>query len=189
MLKPENVMKLFNAKEIFEPLEEARFIRIALFETPESPRIYNGLGVQLAGNDMYGKVILLKTLECTRDISEYYPENTVLFVAEWTWNGGQDLEGEQLEEAKKLYNNLLLLKINTEISKLSTELCHLSKDLQYNRINTEKFDREEFAIYKKASELWLNQYPGSRFPEWFEDLKVPENMKDMFNDAFGDFAI
>ena len=190
MLTPKNVLKLLNEDiQTFPILEEARFIRIAFFNDPSGPRHYNGLAVQLWGNDMYGGVILLKTLEDDMSHPDLTQPNTYLTCAEWEWNGGEDLAGEQLNEAKKLYEKFLLTKINEEVSRLSKELEETAEELKLGHISVEAFDDIHYSINRKAEALWLNQDSDSRFPAYFEDLLVPENMRDAFNETFGDFSL
>jgi len=190
MITPTQVFELLHEKKYGPPLEEARFIRIAFFDTPDTPRIYNGLAAQISGDDMYGNFILLKTLETTPSAeSQHLCENAFTGAAEWEWNGGEDLTGDQLKEAQKLYNQFLLSKINDEVLRLSKELEDTETSWKNGEIDTASYDNICYSIYSKAENLWLDQYGPSRFPEWFEDLKVPENLRDAFNDAFGDFSM
>ena len=54
-------MKLkYNTTEILKPLNEIKYIRIALFNTPDGPCVWRGLVAQTKGNDMYGEIIFLK---------------------------------------------------------------------------------------------------------------------------------
>ena len=97
------VIKVFGS--IFgEPLDEPRFIRIALFDSPDAGRCYNGLAAQLTGNDMYGTVLFLKAFEESR-IDDYCENGAICSVGEWEWNGGEDLTGLQLTEAQALYDD------------------------------------------------------------------------------------
>ena len=199
MLKPKTILKSLDITEDRYwinnmrddwILEEPRFIRIAFFETPDSPKYYNGLAVQLYGDDMYGYFILLKTLEVSPEQSESCKEFSFAGASEWEWNGGEDLVGEQLEEAKTLYSNYLLTKINEKIYKLSKELDETEEEWKIGHIDSVSFDNIRYSIYNKAEKLWLNQnYEEGRFPEYFEDLAVPENLRDAFNDTFGDCYI
>lgn len=199
MLKPQTVLKQLNITDdsywinsIIDDkvLEEPRFIRIAFFETPDSGRYYNGLAVQLYGDDMYGYFILLKTLEVSPEHRESCKEFSFTGASEWEWNGGEDLVGEQLEEAKELYKNFLLTKINEKIIQLSQELDETENEWKLGHIDTSSFDSIRYSICNKAEKLWLNQnYSEGRFPEYFEDLLVPSNLKEVFQDTFGDFFL
>ena len=64
---------------------------------------------------------------------------------------------------------------------------HAYEDWQTGKTTEEEFNTLYNIIQLKAETLWLNpEQGGSRFPVWFEDLYVPDNMKDMFNETFGD---
>lgn len=90
-------------------LDKPRFIRIALFDDVNGPRCYNGLAAQLAGDTWGCTVLLLKTLEITESAKQQgLSEYTFTSAGEWEWNGGEDLVGEQLEEAKRLYDSFCM---------------------------------------------------------------------------------
>lgn len=134
-LKPAQVLQLLHADAYGEPLEEVRFIRIALFDSPDAPRCYNGLAAQLAGNTWQCTVLLLKTLEITPSAEEQgLHEYTITGAGEWEWNGGEDLTGEQLEEAKKLYKDFITNKI-TEKIRSRTEECMKFVDFEDIYVN------------------------------------------------------
>ena len=107
-ITPVDILQILDCTPTTFPiLKEPRFIRIAFFDSPETPRVYNGYAAQLFGNDMYGGFILLKTLEVLEKDKPFYQENSFITSAEWEWNGGEDLTGEALEEAKELYQHYI----------------------------------------------------------------------------------
>ena len=111
-LKPAQVLQLLGADAYGEPLEEVRFIRIAFFDSPDAPRCYNGLAAQLAGNTCQCTALLLKTLDTTPSAAEQgLHEYIISSAGEWEWNGGEDLTGNQLAEAKMLYKDFITNKI------------------------------------------------------------------------------
>lgn len=92
---------------MMKKLEQEKYLRVMLYPSRNEPADWIGLAVQTKGNDMCGELILLKT--------EY--ENNCLFPREedmgipvqcyeWEWNGGAELEGDDLKEAMELYENL-----------------------------------------------------------------------------------
>ena len=67
-------------------------------------------------------VLELKLMEQKQSLRRICSENKYIFVAEWEWNGGEDLKGEQLKEARMLFNKLITSEVNKQISELSNEI-------------------------------------------------------------------
>lgn len=90
-----------------EKLEKEKYLRVALFSSPDGPADWRGLAVQTKGNDMYGELIFLKT-EYENNCA--FPKKEDMGVPtqcyEWEWNGGVELEGDDLKEAMELYAKL-----------------------------------------------------------------------------------
>lgn len=116
----------------FDVLDEPRFIRIAFFDHPDEGRYYNGLAAQLTGNDMYGGVVLLKTLEDDGRYPELTAPGTYSVCCEWEWNGGEDLKGNILLEAKALYKQFLinLVACNKDAPQLEKEELEKSEEIE-----------------------------------------------------------
>lgn len=91
---------------IFKRLEPVRFISVVFYDTPDSPVQWRGLAVQTKGDYMYGELILLKTEYINKEsfCSDLYELGKPFICSEWEWNGGIDLEDDELEKAKELYN-------------------------------------------------------------------------------------
>lgn len=68
---------------------------------------------------------------------------------------------------------MTLIRINERVT-------HLAEEYQNNKIGN-------YEAYEQLSNLWLNKESDSRFPEYFEELVVPEVFKETFEDIFGDF--
>ena len=110
---------------MLKKLEQPLFIKISLFDTPHSPLSWKGYAVQTAGDDMYGKVILLENTYLDpryKNIEEYglllYKE---MEVCEWEWNGGYPVEGEELLHVKQLYEDYLKRNISQETVDIDLE--------------------------------------------------------------------
>lgn len=91
----------------FKRLKQPRFIHVEFFETPESAAYWVGTAAQIGGNSLYGDMILLKNLTMDEITKDIHKVGTRITAAEWEWNGGIDLEGEELEKAKELYKKYL----------------------------------------------------------------------------------
>ena len=82
------------------------FIKIAFYPTPDSPADWRGYAVQTAGNDTYGKVVLLENTYKSPSGCDM-PLFKEIEVCEWEWDGGFPVEEEVLPHVKKLYEDYL----------------------------------------------------------------------------------
>ena len=81
--------------------------------------------------------------------------------------------------------------INQKVKELEADAREVAKTLSENNgpIGLAKYNNFLMEIYHTLQSLWLNRNSDSRFPEWFEDLYIPEEFKEMFDDIFGDLDV
>ena len=84
-----------------------------------------------------------------------------------------------------------LENVNAKVKELENDAREAEKMLATDGrlIGLARYNNFLMEIYHTLQSLWLNRNSDSRFPEWFEDLYIPEEFKEMFDDIFGDLDV
>lgn len=93
------------SNSMLAPLPQPDFILVTLFSSPESAAYAKYYAALIAGNELYGEVVLLKEKEII-DASEcIIPLNTPEVLMEWEWFS-DSLSKEEAKMTSELYKNL-----------------------------------------------------------------------------------
>lgn len=80
-----------------------------------------------------------------------------------------------------------LAKANEVAMECSKEMEDINNKLMSGEIDNETYATKHYAIESRLFDVWIRKDSTSRFPDYFSDLKVPQNLRSIFEDMFGDF--
>ena len=82
----------------------------------------------------------------------------------------------------------MLEKANKVAREASIEVERISKEFKEHKIDKDTFERKNSIIEEALCEVWLNkENDGSRTPIYLEDLEIPNNLKNLYDNIFIDF--
>lgn len=82
--------------------------------------------------------------------------------------------------------NYILTDEDWNLENINKKVLELAKEVEKMNLSQDEIFKK-YDIYQILSSLWLNRNNNIRYPDFFEELKVPKIFHTIFDDIFIDF--